>query len=265
MVNQIIFTGCGGGRILVSSQLKSTGGFAVRLGGVQILIDPGPGTLANTRRCGIDATATDIIFCSHKHIDHVNDLNAMIDAMTLGGINKKGVLICSPEVVEGEEDNAPWLMPFYKKLLNNIFIVKKGDNIKFDSITFHAVETKHDDSSAVGLVIEAPGIKIGYTSDTIYFPKLAEQFEGCDVLIANVLRPGNDAWKTHMCSEDAMRLATKAKPKLLVLHHFGAKMLQARPMYEAREIQTRTGIRTMASDDGMKIELSGLTRSYLNV
>jgi len=97
------------------------------------------------------------------------------------------------------------------------------------------------------------------TSDTSYFPELAEAFEGVAVLIMNVLRPGKDHWKTHFCSEDAVKLINAVRPELAIIQHYGAKMLRSSPIYEAREIQRRTGVRTIAAMDGTKIDLSGLS------
>ena len=60
-----------------------------------------------------------------------------------------------------------------------------------------------------------------------------------------------------MCAADAIRIIEEVKPELAVITHFGAKMLKANPLYEAREIQKRTGVRTLAATDGMKINLDG--------
>ena len=116
----------------------------------------------------------------------------------------------------------------------------------------------------IGMKLEAPGISIGYTSDTAYFPELAEVFKGVTVLIMNVLRPGKDRWKTHFCSEDGIELISAVRPELAIIQHYGAKMLRASPIYEAREIQRRTGIRTIAAMDGAKVDLKGLSPETQN-
>lgn len=255
---RIIFLGTGGGRVVIANQIAATGGFVIQLAGYQIHLEPGPGALARAKMYGVKAPRTDIIFVSHNHIDHVNDVNALIDAITLGGIHKRGILIAPPSVISGE--NA-WLQPFYKTKLKECFEVKTGDSIKVGPLTFIATQTKHDVEFCNGLILESPNLKIGYTADTTYFDELADTYKGCDVLILNVLRPNKDYWKTHLCSEDTVKIISKVRPELAIIQHYGAKMLRARPIYEAREIQRRTGIRTIAATDGVRIDLKGLIKA----
>jgi len=258
--NKIIFLGTGGGRIVVANQIAATGGFVIQLNGTQIHIDPGPGALVRARQYGIKPSKTDIVYITHHHIDHVNDINAVIDAITLGGVYKKGVLISTKTVIEGSDDEIAWLQPFYRDKLAQCIIARTGDSFEIRNLKFTATPTKHDISENIGLRIDSNEISIGYTSDTCYFPELAEAFRGVSVLIANVLRPGKDHWKTHFCSEDVVKLITDVRPELAIIQHYGAKMLKANPIYEAREIQRRTGIRTIAATDGFKLELKSLSK-----
>lgn len=257
--SKIIFLGTGGGRIVYANQIAATGGFVIQLAGYQIHVDPGPGALVRARQYGIKAPKTNIVYVTHHHIDHVNDLNAVIDAITLGGIHRKGILISTPTVIGGSETELAWLQPFYKEKLKEYFAAKPGDVVKIGSLTFTATPTKHDVDRNIGMKLGAPGISIGYTSDTVFFPELVEAFKGVTILIMNVLRPGKDQWKTHFCSEDAVNLISAVRPELAVIQHYGAKMLRSSPIYEAREIQRRTGVRTIAAMDGTKIDLTGLS------
>jgi len=254
MEDQIIFLGTGGGRIVVTNQLVGTGGFLMNLSGYQILVDPGPGALVRSKQFGARINKTDIIFVSHSHIDHVNDLNAVIDAMTLGGIHTKGVIITGKGIIDGDAEGNRWLQPFYKTKLKECFAVTPGDKITINKLKFTITPTKHD-TDCNGFRVDTDKISIGYTADTAYFDELGDHFKGCKVLIINTLRPNKDFWKTHMCSEDAIKLIEKVRPELAVIQHYGAKMLKANPVYEAREIQRRTGIRTLAARDGMKASL----------
>ena len=251
MEDSITFLGVGGGRVTTANQFRSTGGFVLKLEGSQINVDPGPGALSSLRRFRIDPTKTGIIFCSHDHLDHVNDVNALIYAATLEGVYKRGILISTKGVIKG------WL--HYKDYLKECHTVKADDELKIDQFKFKITNKTHDDE-AVGFKLDTPKISIGYTADTTYSKKVADQYKGCDVLICNVLRPGSDKWKTHMCSDDAAKLASRVRPELLIIQHFGAKMLKVKPLYEARDIQKASGVRTIAATDGMHIELSGVRR-----
>jgi phosphoribosyl 1,2-cyclic phosphodiesterase len=258
--NKLVFIGTGGGRVVMSNQSRSSGGFVLNAKDLQIHIDPGPGALSGTAKTKIRPSRTNVIISTHEHTDHANDINALIDAITLGGINKKGILIATPSVIDGTKDEIAWLRNFHKKALSEVFKVAKGDKVKIEDIEITATKTKHDINECIGLKIEGPELSIGYTSDTVYFKELYKEYKGVAVLIINVLRPRNDKWKTHMCTEDAIKLIEEVKPELAIVTHFGQKMINANPMVEAREIQKRTGVRTIAAHDGLEINLEGLAQ-----
>jgi ribonuclease BN (tRNA processing enzyme) len=257
MQDRIIFLGTGGGRVVIANQLAATGGFVIQLEGYQIWVDPGPGALVRAKQYGVKAGKTDIIYVSHEHIDHSNDVNAVIDAMTLGGIKKRGILISTPSVINGSAENVPILQTFYKNTLKEVFAIRTNDKIKIGPLTFIATPTKHDIENN-GLRLETPRVNIGYVGNTAPMPELAEAFKGCGVLVIDVLKPGKESWKTHFCSEDAANLISQVKPELAIITHFGARMLKFRPVYEAREIQRKTNIRTIAASDGMRIDLKSI-------
>ena len=258
MPSQIVFLGSGGGRIVVANQIYGTGGFVIQTAGHQIFVDPGPGALVRAKQYKVKVDKTDIVFVSHHHIDHVNDINAVVDAMTLGGVHKKGILISTPVIIKGNDTDGPWLQPFYKRQLKEVFAVKTDDKVRINSLTFTATKTNHDVENNIGFILETPNIKIGYASDTAPFSEFTEIYKDCDILIVNVLRPGKDRWKTHLCSEDVVELLNKIRPEMAIIQHYGAKMIRARPVYEAREIQRRTGVRTIAAMDGTRIDIQGL-------
>jgi phosphoribosyl 1,2-cyclic phosphodiesterase len=258
--NLLIFIGTGGGRVVMSNQRRTAGGFVLKLPKSQIHIDPGPGALSGTAKTRIRPARTDVIISTHEHVDHANDINALIEAMTLGGINKRGTLISTKAVNEGIDGEHPWLRNHSKANLDEVFTISAYDKVKIGDTTVTATKTQHDVTDCIGLRIEGPDVSLGYTSDTIYFKELSREFKGVAVLIINVLRPKSDKWKTHMCTEDAMKLIEDVKPELAVITHFGQKMINANPMLEAREIQKRTGIRTIAAQDAMEINLEGLAQ-----
>ena len=93
--SKIIFLGSGGGRKVTASQARATGGFVVKVGTEQIHADPGPGAIVNAVQFGIDVADTTMILVSHFHVDHSNDVNAIINTMTFSGKDKKGVLFAN--------------------------------------------------------------------------------------------------------------------------------------------------------------------------
>ena len=92
--NFVKFLGTAGARFVMIKQLRASGGTWIRAGGVNVLIDPGPGSIV---RCAaskpkLDPSSLDAIILTHRHLDHSNDVNVMIEAMTEGGFKKKGSL-----------------------------------------------------------------------------------------------------------------------------------------------------------------------------
>jgi len=161
--NKIIFLGTGGGRIVVANQIAATGGFIIQLSGYQIHVDPGPGALVRARQYGIKVPKTNIVYVTHHHIDHANDLNAIVDAITLGGIHQRGVLISTSTVINGSENELAWLQPYYKGKLKELIVAKPGDLISVGQLKFKATPTKHDVDENIGMRLDAPRISIGYT------------------------------------------------------------------------------------------------------
>jgi ribonuclease BN (tRNA processing enzyme) len=258
--SKLTFLGTGGGRVSVSNQIRASGGFILQLPDLQIHVDPGPGALTCTGDKKVYANKTTTIICTHAHIDHANDINALIEAITLGGIHKKGVLISTKEVIDGSAKEIPWLRKGYREYLQQTIVVGQEDTIKLGDYTLTTTKTNHDVSDCFGFRLDGPDISLGYTSDTAYFKELRTHFKDVAVLVINVLRPDNDKWKTHMCTADAIKLIDEIRPELAVITHFGAKIIRAGPLQQAREIQKKTGIRTIAAHDGLDINLEGLAQ-----
>jgi len=91
-MGEIKFLGTGGARVVVTKQIRSSGGIWLFLNNTNILIDPGPGSLVKSlsSRPKLDPSKLDAIILSHKHLDHSGDVNIMMEAMTEGGIKKEG-------------------------------------------------------------------------------------------------------------------------------------------------------------------------------
>ena len=86
-MNKIKFLGTAGARFVVTRQLRKSGGLWLTFDDTNILIDPGPGSLVRclSSRPKLNPKDLDGIILTHRHIDHSNDINIMIEAMTNGG------------------------------------------------------------------------------------------------------------------------------------------------------------------------------------
>ena len=86
---RIIFLGTAGGNEAVLKQMRSSGGILLNLGSYQAHLDPGPGALSKLVEFGINPRDTNIILTSHNHLEHCNDINALIDSMTYAGLDNR--------------------------------------------------------------------------------------------------------------------------------------------------------------------------------
>lgn len=245
MQTSITFLGTGGGRA-ASHQILATGGIVFRLEGHQIHLDPGPGALTKAKQHNIDIEHNSILLLSSLHVNHCNDVNALIETMTDSGNKKRGILITGKGVQE-------YVTARHKEMLSESVILDPGKHIDIDSIRIQAIQTKNT-IPTTAFKISSPEVVIGYTSDSEFTNELAKDLENSDILIINTIKPFGRKANHALSSDDAVKLIEKIKPRLAILTHFGISMLKANPLYEAREISTRTGVQVIAATDGLKVD-----------
>jgi ribonuclease BN (tRNA processing enzyme) len=252
-MSSVTFLGTGGGRMVVLNQLRRSGGFWLKLDDVNILQDPGPGSLVMVHKFRLKPKNLDAIILSHRHIDHSNDINVMTEAMTGGGFQPRGRLIVPSDCL-----NSDAVVFRYVRRFVEITEIKKGKEVSLGNIkigfpiqTVHPVET-------YGIIYTLKTTRLGYIPDTEYFPELAVPYKGVDFLIANVVRMTTDKRIRHLNMDEAAKLIDEIRPKKAILTHFGLQVLKASPERQARSISKKTGVEVIAADDGMIVDLEGL-------
>jgi len=264
---KLTLLGSGGGRFVTLDQVRETGGFVLEIAGKLLMFDPGPGALINAKKYKVRLKKLDGILVSHSHLDHVNDLNLVIEAMTRGAKKKRGFLVADEVTVKGGKGEPARVTDFHKAPLGSIYIMKENDRIKIGEIRILATKSTHEENKpnldfgtnkipTHGYVLEADGERFGYTSDGEYYPGMEDYFRDCDLLVINCMRPSDAPWPGQMDAGQAVELIQKAKPKIALLTHLGMKMVFGRSEKEARIIQKETGVKTVAARDGMVIDTS---------
>jgi len=250
--NKLIFLGTAGARYVAFGVLRQGGGFWINLDGVNFHFDPGPGALIYAHKKGLHPDWLSYVVLSHRHLDHCADINHILEAMTLGGKRKKGVLFCPSDAVSYD----PVVLKFTRGNLKETVIVKEGDSfdlegglkLKFPVKHVHGVET-------YGAVLKGR-VTIGYISDTKYFEGIEKHYvEAKDVLIINNTFLKEKPHVPHLCIDDSKRIISTIKPRLAILTHFGMTMIRAKPWEIADGIAQETGIRTVAAWDNMVVDL----------
>lgn len=248
---KLTFLGTGGGRFVIITQIRASGGFILEMDGEMICVDPGPGTLVKAVQNKINLRKLTGVVVTHTHPDHATDAEIVVEAMSIGAKKRRGIVIGNKYLLKGDAKTyyTPLFSKYHLEAVNKYYALKPGKSAHIGSIKVTAVKTKHRDSKAIGIVFEGSE-KIGYTSDTEYFNGLEDYYRDCDYLIINCLRPRDDAWPEHMNIEMAEKLIRKTKPGMAILTHVGMKLLH-KVDYEARVITRNTGVKTIAAKDNM--------------
>ena len=251
MTSKITFLGTAGDSFTIGKQLRSSGGFVISQDDLQFQIDPGPGALVKANENSISVRANTAILVTKNHIHHCNDVNAIIDAMTYRGLDKKGVLVSTNSLIIGNEKERPYLTEFHKSLLEKYIVLTPEQRVGIADVEIIALNTNVEDS--IGLKFITDDFTLCYSSDAKYSKDLAKQYEGSDILILNIRNPFNEKEEGHLNSEDAVKIISKVKPKLALITGFGIKMIKADPLYECREMQKQTGCQILCAKDGLNI------------
>ncbi|MBD3209672.1 MBL fold metallo-hydrolase [Candidatus Woesearchaeota archaeon] len=246
MANGITILGTGGDSFIVGRQTRASGGIILTTDQNQLHIDPGPGTLQQLKQHELHPRETTTILLSHQHVNHAGDAAALISAMTHNGMDKRGILISNTL------DNC--YVPGYQQSLTEKSIAIQPDSkVGINDIEIRAIQAKHYDSNAFSYLIQTPTYRLGYTGDTAYTEEWAKKFIGCNILLVNTKYPVAVNEGDHLNVDDAIKLVNHVKPQLAVITHFGAKMLDADPLAQARYIQRETKVQVVAAKDGLHI------------
>lgn len=261
-MTELTFLGTGGGRFTTISQLRQTGGIYLRDRNLNVNLDPGPGALVHMHRYGLDPTATHAVLISHAHPDHWTDAAILLEGITRGGIDRKGTLVAPRSVLRGTTDVdgrplGPVLGRFHQDTMAQVHEVKAGDSFTLEGMyDVAATRQEHSDPDTVGFRFRLTNGQVSYIPDGVYHQDLAKEHHGSRLVVCQMTRGGNDRIPHHMCTEDVMRLAAEIRPRLLLLTHFGYKMLKdGDPGVWARQITEATGVPTVAARDGLRVTM----------
>jgi phosphoribosyl 1,2-cyclic phosphodiesterase len=256
-MNFIKFLGTAGARFVVMKQLRASGGIWFMIDGTNVLVDPGPGALIRCllSRPNLDPQDLDGIILTHRHLDHSNDINIMIEAMTNGGFKKKGVIFAPTDAL----DEDPVILNYARKQVERVEILKEKGTYHIGNIVFETPKRLKHGVETYGLNIRGKTSSISLITDTDYFPDLASYFPG-DILIINVVMMQDRSNIEHLCLEEAEQIIKENKPRLAILTHFGMGLVKAKPWEVADQLTKKLGVPVIAARDGMQINVDQYTK-----
>lgn len=251
---EIVFLGSGGGRFSMITQKRQTGGIRI-LNPLNIQIDPGPGSIVYSNQMKLNPMNIKALMISHAHPDHYGDAEIFIEAMTKGMTKKNGYLVAPKSVIRGSKDHEPCISKYHKNMINKIYEVSPGENVNLDKLDVKICKAKHTDPCTVGFRFVLPKGDVAYISDTEYFEGIENHYKGSRIVIISVLRPRNIPIRGHLCTDDAIRILEQIRPEFSIITAFGMRMIYANPSNEARHIQEKSGVKTIAAYDCMHLKI----------
>lgn len=251
--DKLLFLGTAGARIMVTKQLLASGGIWLNLGGVEILLDPGPGCLVQAVKRKLDASKLQAIVLSHKHLDHSGDINIMIEAMTEGGFKRRGLVLAPSDALEKD----PVILYYLRGFPERIETLKEGGSYNIGDVRLETPVRHQHNVETYGIVFHTPRHTFSYIADTRYFPDLTKHYKG-ELIIINVVRLPEGGPYEHLSVPDVRELVKTIKPKAAILTHFGMTLWRGKPWEIAAQLSQETGVRVIAARDGMNFDLAQL-------
>lgn len=242
---------------------RPAGGLLFRGAGKAIAIDPGQNSLALLAALGFNAHDLTDVLASHPHNDHVGDLAAAVSAATGLGLSEPdscNIVVC-PSLVDyasGASTRFGFTLPAFawRASVHALFcepvVVTRFDGRPVHSetavsigagITVSAARGVHGDVTVTGFVIDTTAGRLGYTSDTEWFPALGDLYRGASVLWMNMNTLGLDSMQdvsatstshvadpvhNHLGYVGVCRLIEAVRPRTAVVSHLGAQLLDRR-------------------------------------
>lgn len=264
MEDEIIILGSGGGRHHIRTQHRATGGLLYKFNGTQAHIDPGPGATVRINQYNEDPLKTELFIVTHVHLDHFNDICAIIESSRdkLHDFNykyiKKGKLIATNESIK-------YISDYHLNMLDQVIPFKTGDRLFHNYAEIIGTKVIHSpEVEGFGVRFNLKKYSIAFSSDTMVFKGFSEQFSGVNILVLNVLRPDSITCKRHLCTDEVIPYLNKIDPPLdsLIITHFGSYMDGPRSSKnhvpnQVKKFKENTNIKNViAAQDGLKIRIN---------
>jgi len=253
---ELVLLGTGGGRFATITQKRRTAGIRILSENLNMHLDPGPGALIYSLEAGLDPQKIIALLISHSHPDHYTDGEVLVEAMTRGMTKKRGLLAASHSVLVGNEVCGPSISKYHQQMPEKVIEAKPSLTFTIGALKIITTEARHTDPDTVGFRFETPDVgDFAYTSDTEFFEGAGKPYEGVRLLLLCIMRPSGRPWKGHMTTNDAIKIVEAAGPEMAVITHLGMQMIFRGPAHEAKMIEQKTGVHTVAAVDGMHINI----------
>jgi ribonuclease BN (tRNA processing enzyme) len=223
---------------------------AIVVNGSAYLVDFGPGVVRRAKAAmfdkgiaALEPTNLTIAFATHLHSDHTVGYPDLIFTPWVMGrkvpleiYGPKGIKAMTDHVLAAWHDDIEervstetWQPSYYRDTYKvNVHEISPGVVYKDANVTVTAFPTKHAFPETYGYRFDTADRSIVISGDTTYSQATIDACHGCDILIheATTLeflakRPDFQPYsaKYHTNTTQLAELASKAKPRLLIIYH----------------------------------------------
>ncbi|MGT2444620.1 MBL fold metallo-hydrolase [Ensifer adhaerens] len=219
----------------------------LQIGGRTVVVDCGLGVTRGLTDAGVALKTLDLIVITHLHSDHVLELGPLIHTAWTAGLSQ-------PVRVYGPTGTRAYWQGFLQsmafdieirivdegrpdlRMLVEVIEFSEGEIFSENGVKLSALRVDHPPvTDCFALRFDDAEASVVFSSDTAYFPPLADFAKGADILVHEamlaegvdrlVARTGNGArlkehlLASHSFAGEAAAIATAAGVGRLVLHH----------------------------------------------
>lgn len=244
-----IFLGTGGGRFVVFKGIRRAAGYLLEYRGRYTYVDPGPCALSALLWKKIDSSKIDSVFLTHKDLDHSASLNVILEAITEGGLKKRGRVFLPRDCLEPESI----LLSYLRESVQEVHILKPLEILKINEIEFH-ISPYHPHRDVKCMGFKLPEFSLSFITDTAFDEKILEFYKGMDNFIIHMVLFEPKEGIDHLSFREMQKVIEFLKPKNVIITHFGMKVIKAKPNNLALELTKNTGVNVIPAYDGMEVE-----------
>lgn len=217
----------GSGSVLPNTK-RSAPAFLLEVQNDLVLLDAGPGTLRQFAKINQDYFNLTHILISHTHADHLSDLMAIIEAMS----------VRYSKYVGPDKRNRPLVIigpPGFRKIFNFLKKTMSPEIEPFQVRVYEVGEEKKDFKhwqletkkvrhvaywDSIAFKISEEDIQFVYSGDTAFCPEIIEFCRGVKILLLDCSMPIKEEFpQTHLNPQFASEIALLAGAKTLILFH----------------------------------------------
>jgi ribonuclease BN (tRNA processing enzyme) len=226
-------------------------GYLVQADGVNVLVDAGPGTLAELQH-HVALEDLDAVFISHSHPDHWVEAPVMRNAL-------RYVLHCDGLPVYSTAETLGLITEICHERVAPTFelrAITDGDEVTVGGLTVRASRTQHPPET-LGFCLDDGRHRLAYSADTGADWSFEEFGAAADLGICEAtFREGTEAAthgrEVHMTAFDAGQMARKAGTRALLVTHL---LPGADPEGARAEAEEAYGAAVRVAEGGLVIDL----------